>query len=300
MSTIRKPLLLLATGNGDLDDALTKYPALKQKYKITDRSVTFRESLIPTINDIKPNKVLIFDMLPSQFAKTDKTKILSLTRMFFDLKMDIDIDNKNVVFVSTKMKAGDLILSNIVQNGFYNIVLPQNNDLNLSEIIAMLDTPASAADANYLTPEVFVPDDKNTIQYRIPDSKPKPKVIYENKTGNGADVLSNSLASEMDSNKTVAQQAAEATKKYNKKQLEKNQARPRHDRDAAIIADKMGKKTQSDESSPWDEYIHGALPGSAADSIPTPEIGPNRDKDDTLPLIIPANFKFQLSITKAD
>lgn len=253
----QKPLILLATGSDQLNKALRQFPSLADKFTFADRTCTYREGVIETVDDVKPNKLIIFDLLKSQAPS--KESELSLTGLFQELKMDETIRNENIVFVSTQYAPGDSILSNIVQKGFFNVIAAKNmGNLPIEYIIKLLVHPNDASDVNDLVPEAEIPDDKSSIQYRVPTS-PKTKIVYVDH-GRGDD-LSDTSASELDHQKSVKEQAEEASRKFNKKEIDQRQARPKSDIDAAKVADKMGKKASSDNASAWEQYQDGDLPG---------------------------------------
>ena len=122
---------------------------LKREFEFVG-SATYREILIDKIAKTNPDIVLIREGLP---GKEPILKILYEIRTKYK--------NARVIFMTSKRKPGDMILSEIVSYGIYDIILVE--EVKMGIIVDMLRKAASFEDASYLR-RVSQLDERNTTQ----------------------------------------------------------------------------------------------------------------------------------------
>lgn len=152
--------VLLATGISSIDSSLQTAQD-NPNYQFMDQTVLKREELIDRINSLRPDKVLIFDQLPSDLD-------IQLTEMFNDIINKTDFSPEDVVFVTSSYNVGDSILAEIVQMGFYNIIA--DGELKVDEIYDLFDTPNTIRAVIKFKPVVNVDDNQNKKLFTPPSA----------------------------------------------------------------------------------------------------------------------------------
>lgn len=169
----KKILFAFGTKFAGLENALEKTDYWKQHYQSCEVNIMYRESLVDMINRLRPQKVLVLSELPSQF-KGQPNKEKSLTSLFYDLMVNPNIDNGDIVLIANDMKPGNEILDTIYSYGFYNIL---TGNFNISKLWAMLNKPQAASDASEYKVIKNVSDNESRTLYSAPTGA-KEKIIY--------------------------------------------------------------------------------------------------------------------------
>lgn len=139
--------VLFAINSRQLEETLEH--DLKREFEFVG-SATYREILKDKIAKTNPDIVLIREGLPG------KEPILNILN-------EIRTKHKNVrvIFMTAKRKPGDMILSEIVSYGIYDIILGES--VRKADIVGMLRKASSFGDASYLR-RVSQLDERNTTQ----------------------------------------------------------------------------------------------------------------------------------------
>ena len=139
--------VLFAINSRQLEETLEH--DLKREFEFVG-SATYREILKDKIAKTNPDIVLIREGLPG------KEPILNILN-------EIRTKHKNVrvIFMTAKRKPGDMILSEIVSYGIYDIILGES--VRKADIVGMLRKASSFGDASYLR-KISQLDERNTTQ----------------------------------------------------------------------------------------------------------------------------------------
>lgn len=139
--------VLFAINSRQLEETLEH--DLKREFEFVG-SATYREILKDKIAKTNPDIVLIREGLPG------KEPILNI---LYEIRTKYK--NVRVIFMTAKRKPGDMILSEIVSYGIYDIILGES--VRKADIVGMLRKAASFEDASYLR-RVSQLDERNTTQ----------------------------------------------------------------------------------------------------------------------------------------
>lgn len=137
--------VLFAINSRQLEETLEH--DLKREFEFVG-SATYREILKDKIAKTNPDIVLIREGLPG------KESILNI---LFEIRTKYK--NVRVIFMTAKRKPGDMILSEIVSYGIYDIILGEK--VRKADIVGMLRKAASFEDASYLR-KISQLDERNT------------------------------------------------------------------------------------------------------------------------------------------
>lgn len=273
-----KPLVLFAGGNIELIKQLVKSNYFKQNYLSVDREATSRESLLDTIKDVRPNKVVIFDSLPSQFKEEDRQ--MSLTVMFNNL-MESPLINPEDVIIVTLRDPGNTILTHLVHIGFYNIICVNRNltkdkkGFDADSIWKLINNPNHSRDVEYLMPHVEFKDNDAVQQYSIPEVKNtgEEKVVFISKDSDHTD-------QGKDANKLMQ------NPNFNLENIKKHQPKAGEDYDAAKVAHQMGKRVDTAQDLP--NFLKGKARGSV--EIANTKVSTNNPQTNAQPSSTPADL----------
>lgn len=259
MSNLYKQRVLFGTGQIGTGKLIIESPLFVQNgYMMAGQKsehedgqeVAYRESLINVIRNTAPDKVVLFDALKSQFPE-DNPRHMSLSKMFMELRDSPDIDNKDVVFVTTKAP-GDKILNNIANNGFYNIISePDATYVPLQEVIKLLKHPNTVRDATRFMVNEEVTDKEDQMIYSLPKNMPE-KVVYVKEKG------SQSAQSEPQTSPDITK--ASPKMEVNISQLKQNQPKKGQNMEMAQVAASM-QDHKVDTTDSIKSYQEGILPG---------------------------------------
>ena len=139
--------VLFAINSRQLEETLEH--DLKREFEFVG-SATYREILKDKIAKTNPDIVLIREGLPG------KEPILNI---LYEIRTKYK--NVRVIFMTAKRKPGDMILSEIVSYGIYDIILGER--VRKADIVGMMRKAASFEDASYLR-KVSQLDERNTTQ----------------------------------------------------------------------------------------------------------------------------------------